>query len=129
MPLSPKETSLKETAPVVEHAKPTMRIKVPDKAFLKPRNSNGPVCPTRKCKSRILTVQVFVKSDSFAAVAVVGGDFGWKIRIAEERYELALDNQFPQACFLKRCNVLTCPSLSMSHILHPPRIPNMSAYR
>ena len=47
--------------------------------------------PASEFESRILTVQVLVQSDPLAAVAVIPGDFGGKVRVAEEGYELTFE--------------------------------------
>lgn len=57
--------------------------------------------PASEFESRILTVQVLVQSDPLAAVAVIPGDLGGKVRVAEEGYELAFEVLVATSLLLK----------------------------
>jgi hypothetical protein len=57
--------------------------------------------PASEFESRILTVQVLVQSDPLAAVAVIPEDFGGKVRVAVEGYELTLEVLVSASLLLK----------------------------
>ncbi len=82
---------MKETSSIVEDPKPALCVEIADETFFEARNGDRPVVPASEFESRILTVQVFVKSYALATVAFVARYLGGKIGIAEEGYELAFE--------------------------------------
>ena len=79
---------MQETTSIVEDAEAALCIQIADEALLESCDGDGPVVPASEIEPRILTVQILVKSDPLAAVAVVAGDFGRKVGVAQEGYEL-----------------------------------------
>jgi hypothetical protein len=113
---------LKETSSIVEDPKSALCVEIADQAFFEARNGNGAVVPASELESRILPVQVFVKSDALATVAIVARYLGGKIGVTEEGYELAVEQSALADAFQRASDLYAYFSIlvSVSHLTPSP---------